>query len=78
MDSPSSKNETQRKEDVTLITEVASAASSHAGDEQRSVWQNVKKYRNVTCVTFGITSAILLYGYDYVVVGTVSGMPSFQ
>lgn len=48
------------------------------GDKDRTLWQNVKKYRKVTYVTFGLTSAILLYGYDNVVVGTVSAMPGFQ
>lgn len=55
-----------------------SQASSEASDNSRTLWQNVKKYRKVTYVTFGLTSAILLYGYDNVVVGTVSAMPVFQ
>lgn len=54
------------------------AVSEHTGDKSRTLWQNVKKYRKVTYVTFGLTSAILLYGYDNVVVGTVSAMPVFQ
>ncbi|KAF2025397.1 MFS general substrate transporter [Setomelanomma holmii] len=60
------------------ISEVNSATSSEASDEQRTLWQNVKKYRKVTYITFGLTSAILLYGYDNVVVGTISAMPVFQ
>ncbi|KZM26880.1 uncharacterized protein EKO05_0011397 [Ascochyta rabiei] len=56
----------------------SSQASSEASDNSRTLWQNVKKYRKVTYVTFGLTSAILLYGYDNVVVGTVSAMPIFQ
>lgn len=52
--------------------------SSEASDNSRTLWQNVKKYRKVTYVTIGLTSAILLYGYDNVVVGTVSAMPVFQ
>ncbi|KAF2629380.1 MFS general substrate transporter [Macroventuria anomochaeta] len=55
-----------------------SQASSEASDNSRTLWQNVKKYRKVIYVTFGLTSAILLYGYDNVVVGTVSAMPVFQ
>ncbi|KAF2015208.1 MFS general substrate transporter [Aaosphaeria arxii CBS 175.79] len=58
--------------------EVLSIAASQASDEQRTLWQNVKKYRKVVGYTFCITSAILLYGYDNVVVGTVSAMPIFQ
>ncbi|KAH7110569.1 major facilitator superfamily domain-containing protein [Dendryphion nanum] len=65
------------------ITEVASNATtsqttSQTNDEQQTLWQNVKKYRKVVLYTFGLTSAILLYGYDNVVVGTVSAMPMFQ
>ena len=52
--------------------------NSEEGDSSRTLWQNIKKYRKVTYVTFGLTSAILLYGYDNVVVGTVSAMPVFQ
>lgn len=75
-----------QKDDATFVTaEQLSKARSASdslptgdGDEQRSLWQNVKKYRKVTYVTFGLTSAILLYGYDNVIVGTISAMPLFQ
>jgi hypothetical protein len=56
----------------------AEANAGVEGDNDRTLWQNVKKYRKVTYVAFGLTSAILLYGYDNVVVGTVSAMPGFQ
>jgi hypothetical protein len=73
-------NSTDSKYDLTAeqISEVQSASSSEISDEQRTLWQNVKKYRKVTYVTLGLTSAILLYGYDNVVVGTISAMPVFQ
>jgi hypothetical protein len=61
-----------------VVERRVSAVTSQASDEQRTLWQNVKRYRKVVWVTFGLTSAILLYGYDNVVVGTVSGMPAFQ
>jgi len=51
---------------------------SQASDDSRSLCQNVKKYHKIVYMTFGLTSAILLYGYDNVIVGTVSGMPEFQ
>ena len=38
----------------------------------------IKKWRRTIWICVGMTSAILLYGYDYVIVGTVSSMPSFQ
>ena len=68
------------KDDFTAeqISEVNSASTGRTGDEQRTLWQNVKKYRKVTYITLSLTSAILLYGYDNVVVGTISAMPDFQ
>lgn len=41
-------------------------------------WQSVKKWRRIVWYCIGLSSAILMYGYDYVIVGTVSAMPSFQ
>lgn len=74
------RSSTDSKYDLTgeQISEVQSASSSQISDEQRTLWQNVKKYRKVTYITLGLTSAILLYGYDNVVVGTISAMPVFQ
>ncbi len=57
---------------------ITSQLDTEASDHEQTLWQNVKKYRKVTYVTFGLTSAILLYGYDNVIVGTVSAMPVFQ
>jgi hypothetical protein len=60
------------------ICQVNSASIDQVTDEQRTLWQNVKKYRKVAWITLGLTSAILLYGYDEVVIGTISAMPVFQ
>ncbi|KAK2605862.1 hypothetical protein QQS21_003702 [Conoideocrella luteorostrata] len=43
-----------------------------------TLWQSSKKYKNVIWCCIGLTTTILLYGYDYVIVGTTSAMPSFQ
>lgn len=75
------KDEGMHKLQDGSITEVASnttTTSQASGDQERTLWQNIKKYRKVVYITLGLTSAILLYGYDNVVVGTVSGMPPFQ
>jgi len=42
------------------------------------LFQALKKWRRVTLYCVLMTSPILMYGYDYVIVGTVSAMPSFQ
>jgi hypothetical protein len=75
----------QTKDDNVVLLDLQSVASrtetvhsSDSGDEGRSLWQNAKRYRRVVYVTFGLSSAILLYGYDFVIVGTISGMPEFQ
>ena len=70
----------ERKDDFTAeqISKVDSTSSSQSSDEQRTLWQNVKKYRKVTYITLGLSSAVLLYGYDNVIVGTISAMPVFQ
>jgi hypothetical protein len=60
------------------LSEVHLPSSLQNSDEHGTLWQNVKRYRRVTYITFGLSSAILLYGYDNVVVGAVSGMPAFQ
>lgn len=39
--------------------------------------QSLKKWRRVVVYSFCLASAILMYGYDYVIVGTASAMPSF-
>ncbi|KAJ4355805.1 uncharacterized protein N0V89_003826 [Didymosphaeria variabile] len=68
----------QPGEKETAIDRTVSQATSQASDQRRTLWQNVTRYRKVMWVTFGLTSAILMYGYDNVVVGTVSGIPAFQ
>lgn len=67
----------KEKEKETVV-ERSESQTTEASDEQRTLWGNVKRYRKVVFVTFGLTSAILLFGYDNVVVGTASGMPAFQ
>ncbi|KHO01248.1 General substrate transporter [Metarhizium album ARSEF 1941] len=48
------------------------------GAANLTLWQSVKRYRNVVWCCLGLTTTILLYGYDYVIVGATSAMPSFQ
>lgn len=43
-----------------------------------SLWQSVKTYPKIVGCCLGLTAAILLYGYDLAIVGTVSAMPEFQ
>ncbi|KAM4062695.1 major facilitator superfamily protein [Hirsutella rhossiliensis] len=47
-------------------------------DANLTLWQAIKKWRRVVLYCVGLTSGILMFGYDYVIVGTTSAMPSFQ
>lgn len=47
-------------------------------DEHLTLWQALRKWRRVSLYCVGLTSAILMYGFDYVIVGSSSAMPSFQ
>ena len=71
--------EAKEQHDVAVlrITSQTTTTPSAAPTDQ-TLWQSIKTYRKVVSITLGLTSAILLFGYDNVVVGTVSGMPSFQ
>ena len=43
-----------------------------------SLWQSLKKRKRIVFYCIGMSTAILMYGYDYVIVGTTASMPSFQ
>lgn len=57
---------------------VASGPVHKNEDAELSLWQSMKKYRRIMCYCVGMTSGMLMYGYDYVIVGTITAMPSFQ
>ncbi|KAJ5116907.1 hypothetical protein N7456_001255 [Penicillium angulare] len=42
------------------------------------LWHAIRKWPKVVMYNLALSSAILLYGYDLVIVGTVSAMPAFQ
>ena len=44
----------------------------------QTLWQSIKKWPRVVIYCLALNTAILLYGYDLVIVGTVSAMPAFQ
>ena len=76
-------------EDISIARAPSSADSAaspvHKGehietneDIHLTLWESVKKWKRIVYFSLGITSAILMYGYDYVIIGTISAMPSFQ
>jgi hypothetical protein len=76
----SSREDDDYKLKQSQISEVSTNTTSatDGSDEGRTLWQNIKKYRKVVWITLALSSTILLYGYDNVVVATVSAMPRFQ
>lgn len=41
-------------------------------------WQAIKKWKHIFWYSMLLSTTIIMYGYDYVIVATVSAMPSFQ
>ena len=64
------------KTSVKIIDRVTT--DQNGSSEKVTLWQSVKIYPKVVGYCVGVTAAILLYGYDLAIVGTVSAMPEFQ
>jgi hypothetical protein len=62
----------------TMLTAPLLAERLSDADSQLKLWQAIKKWRRIVFYCTGLASGILMYGYDYVIIGTTSAMPSFQ
>jgi hypothetical protein len=60
-------------EDVSRTSTNIPAHATHI-----PLWQLLKRWPKVVMYCLALSSAILLYGYDLLIVGTVSAMPAFQ
>lgn len=47
-------------------------------DDEPNLWKSIRKWPRVLAYSLGMTSAILLYGFDTSIVGNVSAIPEFQ
>ncbi|KAJ3475109.1 hypothetical protein NLG97_g9572 [Lecanicillium saksenae] len=65
---------------ITNTTQTSSNASTVDVDENShlTVFQAVKKWKRVFWYSLAISSSILMFGYDFVIVGNSSSMPAFQ
>ncbi|KAJ5960718.1 uncharacterized protein N7479_007868 [Penicillium vulpinum] len=63
-----------KEDDVAVIAVVDTGKKT----SQVSLWRSVKKSPRIVGYCFALSSAILLYGYDLVIVATVAAMPQFQ
>lgn len=64
--------------DIDLSGYGDSDGDNQDDDENLTLWQAIRRWRRVTLYCVGMTSAILMYGYDFVIIGSGSAMPSFQ
>lgn len=62
------------KETVQIVSRVDTIEKSSQG----SLWQSIKKSSRIVAYCLALSSAILMYGYDLVIVATVAAMPQFQ
>lgn len=71
--------DTDIKPTEDFVENVSPTESNNSPQEAHvPLWQSMKKWPKVIAYNLALSSAILLYGYDLVIVGTVSAMPAFQ
>lgn len=70
----------ETKDGTTLPSQGHAQADAVETDPHKhlTLWKSIRKWREVVLYCFGLTFSILMYGYDYAIVGTTSAMPSFQ
>ncbi|UNI22899.1 hypothetical protein JDV02_008743 [Purpureocillium takamizusanense] len=67
-----------REDETNKTTATAVAVVETDPNKDLTLLQSIKKWPRVVLYCVGLTFAILMYGYDYAIVGTTSAMPSFQ
>ena len=65
-------------EDDAVKTTEPSLQASEDPESRIALRESVKKWRRVVLYCVGMSSAILMYGYDYAIIGTTAAMPGFQ
>ncbi|KAM0670263.1 hypothetical protein MY8738_005428 [Beauveria namnaoensis] len=77
-------NDYANKHDSGVVAEPLAAIPTNGSsidvDEygHLSLWQAIKKWNCVFWYSLAISSTILMFGYDFVIVGNSSSMPAFQ
>ncbi|KAH8651421.1 general substrate transporter [Xylariales sp. PMI_506] len=68
------------EESLTGVDTESSAATQPAVREEKplTLRQYYERWPRILLWCFALTSAILLYGYDFVIVGNITSMPEFQ
>ncbi|KAH8422372.1 uncharacterized protein LDX57_000128 [Aspergillus melleus] len=74
-------NDTDNKTKLSVEHDESVSSHSSSSDEvaqKQSLLSSVKQSPRIAAYCLALTSGILLYGYDLVIVGNVSSMPEFQ
>ena len=73
-----------RKSDVEMLENIASVTSSTpipaASDDQMNLplRQALRQYSRLCWYVLGMTTVVLLWGYDGIIVGNITAIPAFQ
>ncbi|KAJ5701104.1 Major facilitator superfamily domain general substrate transporter [Penicillium malachiteum] len=71
-------NDSIKKPAEGHFEDISRTSTETTSQEHVPLWNSVKRWPKVVMYNLALSSAILLYGYDLVIVGTVSAMPAFQ
>lgn len=70
---------TELKQVDTYATSARSDSSPSAPEEpQQTLWQAIREHKKLVLYIISLMGGVILYGYDAVVVGTVSSLLAFQ
>jgi hypothetical protein len=70
--------ESTPKRSEEFVEDVSSPDTNTSSQGYVPLWHSLKKWPKVVGYNLALSSAILLYGYDLVIVANVSSMPAFQ
>ena len=65
-------------DDPSSSSERSSAHTPVNPTEERGLWKEIRKYPKVAAFCVGLNCAALIVGYDLVIVGQISALPSFR
>lgn len=66
------------KKEADFVEFALAARSTPTSNDKLSLWQATKQNAKIVGYCLSLSNVILLYGYDLVIVGTVSALPQFQ
>lgn len=68
----------QNKSAVEPLEHAIQQVDESNTSQELTLLKSIRTFPKIVGYCIGLSSAILLYGYDLVIVGTVSAMPTFQ